>query len=438
MTDRMRRKPSLADQYRRLWRPGAPPDLRQFLAGHPAVGPDELLDLIETDRAERWRRGDRVKAERYLKHFPILKQDLEATLVVIYGEYYLSKDLGETPSLMDFIARFPEHARRLRDQIMWHEAIELGNVFGTAVAPVIPGLAVGELLGQGGMSTVYRATDEHSGGDVAVKVLDAGQLQNLLRVARFRREISSLMRLTHPNIVTGFQTGDIRGLPYLVMEYCAGGPLSEYLKGRVIPPGTAANILRDLASAVEYAHGKGVIHRDMKPANVLLSLTRGAATNPTPASNGSATKRSEQPALVEGDFPFIPKVSDFGLAKCLIGTESGITATRETLGTPCYMAPELTTGARDADARTDVYGLGAILYELLTGRPPFIASAPLEVVRMVREDLPIPPRDVNPDIPDDLLGICVKCLQKDPADRFQSAAEVGEALPGTREMRAFV
>src|SRR5688572_3858370 len=202
MADRSRRRATPADQYRRLWGTGQPPTLGPFLAGLPPIGLDELVDVIEIDRAERWRRGDRVKAERYLKDFPLLRDDTEAALVVIYGEYYMRKERGETPSLMEYIARFPQHARRLRDQVMWHEAIELGTGPGQAAAPPeVPGLAVGELLGRGGMCSVYRAVDPNSGDVVAVKLLDPDHLSHPLRVGRFRREVGSLMRLKHAHIV---------------------------------------------------------------------------------------------------------------------------------------------------------------------------------------------------------------------------------------------
>jgi hypothetical protein len=422
MSELHRHRLTPADQYRRLWRGSRPPDLKAFVAEHATISLDDLQDLVEIDRTERWRRGDRVKAERYLKDFPPLRHDKEATFVIIYGEYFMRKDLGETPSLMDFIARFPTHAHRLRDQVNLHEALEQGHTpLGGPGPPDIPGLVVGELLGRGGMSTVYHATDIETGKLVAVKVLDSNQLQNILRVARFRREVNALMRLKHPHIVSAYRTDDARGLPYLVMEFCAAGPLSSFLRRNRLTPPVAADVVWNLARAVEYAHSEGVIHRDIKPANVLLSLARSDQAVPTSGSG-------EQPALVAGAFPFIPKLSDFGLAKCLVGTEVGLTATRESLGTPCYMAPELATGARDADARTDVYGLGALLYELLTARPPFVATSPMEVLRMVREEPPVPPTSLSPAVPDALQTVCLRCLEKDPAARYATAGEVATAL----------
>jgi serine/threonine-protein kinase len=161
---------------------------------------------------------------------------------------------------------------------------------------------------------------------------------------------------------------------------------------------------------------KGVIHRDLKPGNASSAVH----------DDGSQTERIS--LLSPDSISLVPKVSDFGLAKCETGPGSSITQSRETLGTPCYMAPELTTGARDADVRTDVYGLGAILYELLTGQPPFVANTPLEVVHMVREQTPISPAELNAEVPANLANVCLKCLEKEPEQRYATAAEILAAM----------
>jgi hypothetical protein len=387
-----RRRLTVADEFRKAWAAGTP-DLHAFLAGLPPLPTDDLIEVIEVDQAEQWRRGKRVPAEQYLKAFPELQSDVEAALVVIYGEFFLRKDRGESPALLEYIARFPQHARRLRDQVMWHDAIELGPP-SSAGPPAVPGLAVGELIGRGGMCSVFRATEIATGEEVAVKVLDPAHRQHPVRVARFGREVGSLTRLSHPHIVKAIRTGEVGGLPFLVMEYCPSGTLT----GCLLSPANAAAVVAALAGAVEYAHGQGVVHRDLKPSNVLLTKDR------------------------------LAKIADFGLAKCAAELGGSLTATRDVLGTPCYMAPELATGARDADARTDVYGLGAILYELLAGRPPFVGVEPLEVVRMVREEPPTPPSAVNSEVPTALEAVCLRCLEKEPGQRYQTAREVAEAL----------
>ena len=396
-----RRRLTAADEYRRAWASDLEPDLTTFLAAFPDLPTDDLVEVIEVDRSERWRRGHRVSAERYLKTFPQLKDDGEAALVVIYGEFYLRKELDEAPSLLEYVARFPQHAHRLRDQVMWHEAIDLGPPSSIGI-PIIPGLEVGELLGRGGMCSVYRAVETATGEEVAVKVLDPAHRLQPVRVARFAREVGSLTRLSHPHLVKALRAGEAGGGAFLVMEYCPGGTLNANLAGRPLPPGGAAAVLMALAGAVEYAHREGVIHRDLKPSNILLTR---------PATG-----------------PGTPKIADFGLAKCAEQLGGSLTATRDVLGTPCYMAPDLATGARDADARTDVYGLGAILYECLTGQPPFAGPEPLEVVRMVQEEPPLRPSKLNPAVPAALEAICLKCLEKDPARRYQTAIAVAEAI----------
>ncbi len=405
-----RRRLSPADRYRRAWAADVEPDLTAFLAEFADITPDDLLEVIDVDRSERWARGHRVSAERYLKTFPALKADPEAALVVIYGEFYLRKELDEAPSLLEYVARFPEHARRLRDQVMWNEAIDLGPPSSIG-PPRIPGLEVGELLGRGGMCSVYRAVDGTTGGEVAVKVLDPAQRLQPVRVARFAREVGSLTRLHHPDIVRALRAGEAGGGAFLVMEYCPGGTLNAHLAGRPMTPPVASAVIAALAGAVEYAHREGVIHRDLKPSNILLGYG--------PAGPSSLRVGREQ---------LRPKVADFGLAKCAEQLGGALTATRDVLGTPCYMAPDLATGARDADARTDVYGLGAILYECLTGQPPFVGPEPLEVVRMVQEDPPVRPSAMNPAIPAGLEAICLRCLEKDPDRRIQTAAGVGDAI----------
>lgn len=407
------RRLSPADQYRRAWATGPAPDLAQFLAVLSGLPADDLLDVVEVDRTERWRRGQRVSAERYLADFPALQADPEAALVVIYGEFFLRKELGEQPALLEYVGRFPRFARRLHDQIQWHEAIEMSPV-PTADPPAVPGLRMGEQLGRGGMCSVYRAVDEATGLSVAVKMLDPVHRHHPVRLARFGREIGSLTRLSHPHIVRAIRTGEAGGLPYLVMEYCSGGTLA----GRRRSVTDAVRIAAALANAVAYAHAHGVIHRDLKPGNVLLQSDERRVMGDECLNSSPITS----------DASLRPKIADFGLAKVAAEIGGSLTATRDTLGTPCYMAPELATGARDADARTDVYGLGAILYELLTGRPPFVGAEPLDVIRRVREELPDRPVVINREVPAWLEAVCLKCLEKEPERRYPTATAVERAL----------
>ncbi|WP_020470712.1 serine/threonine-protein kinase [Zavarzinella formosa] len=404
MSERSRRRRELLEEFSDLWLKPETPDVELFVARRKIIETDILLDVLEIDRSERWHRGERVRAETYLKAFPPILNHTESALVIIYGEYYLRQEIGENPSLTEYISRFPRFARRIRDQVMWHEAIDLGAPEETAHRgmPKIPGLTLHELLGQGGMSSVYRATDEDHGTTVAVKIIDAEYREDIQRLARFRRECEMLLKLNHPNIVQGFRMGEVRARPFLVMECCAGGTLGRKLNRQPLPAEETRDIINQLADALEEAHRHGIIHRDLKPSNVLLGG----------ADAGRASSGFDR-----------VKLADFGLAKLQGDIIGAITATQEALGTPSYMAPELAETAREADERTDVYGLGAVLYELLTGRPPFLGEHPLEVLRLVREEAVTPPGQLNPAVSPQAEAACLKCLAKKPSDRFSTVRE---------------
>src|SRR5262249_52925715 len=205
-------------------------------------------------------------------------------------------------------------------------------------------------------------------------------------------------RLHHPGIVQVYEVGEQAGCPYLALEFVSGGSLAQQLGGAPVPPRRAAQLLLDLARAVQHAHEQGIVHRDLKPANVLM----------TPAG--------------------VVKVTDFGLAK-LLDVEQGQTQTGAVLGSPSYMAPEQAEGkVRAIGPATDVYALGAILYELLTGRPPFLGASALETLEQVRTHDPAPPQALQPKVPEDLATICLKCLEKIPAQRYLSAAALAHDL----------
>ncbi|HEX3148976.1 MAG TPA: WD40 repeat domain-containing serine/threonine-protein kinase [Gemmataceae bacterium] len=269
-------------------------------------------------------------------------------------------------------------------------------------------------LGRGGMSTVYLARDERDGGEVALKVIPGGPEADPTDLARFREEADAVSRLNHPNIVRLYEVGEDTGVAYLAMEYVAGGNLFKHIShdGR-LPIREAAELLEPLARAAHYAHTQGIIHRDLKPSNILL-----AAGDPHSAISRSRDRAS----------PLTPKIADFGLAKQLNKslrlTQSGVA-----LGTPHYMAPEQARGEGDrVGPSADVYALGAILYECLTGHPPFGASSPLETMEQVVHKKPIPPSQLRDGIPPDLEAICLRCLEKSPSKRFPAAGAMADAL----------
>jgi WD40 repeat protein/tRNA A-37 threonylcarbamoyl transferase component Bud32 len=266
------------------------------------------------------------------------------------------------------------------------------------MAPVIPGYEIAGELGRGGMGVVYKARQTRLNRPVALKMILAGAHAGAEATARFLAEAEAVAQLQHPNIVQIFHIDEHAGHPYFEMEFVGGGSLAERLDGTPRPPREASRLTEILARAMAEAHRRGIVHRDLKPGNILLT-PEGA-----------------------------PKVADFGLAK-LLDAESGLTQTDSILGSPSYMAPEQAGGkAKEVGPAADVYALGAILYELLTGRPPFRGATMLETLEQVKTTDPVPPSRLAPGMPRDAETIALKCLQKDPSRRYESAGALAEDL----------
>lgn len=266
----------------------------------------------------------------------------------------------------------------------------------TAVAKIsVPGYDILDELGRGGMGVVYKARQANLKRLVALKMILTGG-HDEISVARFRKESEAIARLGHPNIVHVYEVGEHAGLPYFSMEYVEGGNLARQLGGNPQAAGNAAALVETLARAMHHAHAQGIVHRDLKPSNILL------------ASDGT------------------PKITDFGVAKKL--DEDSATGTGSVIGTPSYMAPEQAESRKDVGPPADVYALGAILYEMLTGRPPFKADTPFNTVLQVMAESPVPPSHLRPKLPRDLEIICLKCLEKTPRKRYASAYDLAEEL----------
>lgn len=365
---------------------------------------------------------------------------------VIAG-YLLAISLGEAPDRKKLLEQYPDLAEELQEFFDDHDwmvqftvapgpADESHPSLGTTI---IPGRAsrlgrpdsggsdgdkspgsfgdydLLEEIGHGGMGVIYKARQRSLNRLVALKMIRFSHLASPEEVERFRCEAELAAGLDHPGIVPIHEVGEVDGQHYYSMALVDGLSLEGLLKqDQVFAPQTAAELVRRSAVAIDFAHAHGVVHRDLKPANILLSASPTAAGIPL-TMNGVAQ-------FCE------PKVTDFGLAK-RAESDSGLTGTGQILGTPSYMSPEQARGdVRDVGPLADVYSLGAVLYCLLTGRPPFRAANVLETLKQVLDDEPVPPRQLNSAIPRDLETICLKCLRKSPADRYCGAAALAADL----------
>ena len=372
------------NRFEAAWKAGAPPRIEDCLDG--SVEPERALltrELIFLDLHYRRSQGETCRSEDYLARFPLL--DREWLAAALAGEY---------PTQTVEPARTPESADGLSTATLQSPSPD---------GPPPVGLRsfgdyeVLEEIARGGMGVVYKARQLGFNRIVALKMILSGSHAGAEERQRFRIEAEAVARLQHPNIVQVYEVGEHEGKPFFSMEFCPGGGLDRKLSGTPLPPAEAARLVETLARTVQAAHDKGVVHRDLKPANVLL------------AADGA------------------PKVTDFGLAKRM--DAAGRTQSGAVLGTPSYMAPEQAGGkSKDIGPATDVYALGAILYECLTGRPPFKGPTALDTLTQVLLADAVPPRQMQPKTPRDLERICLKCLEKQPARRYATAAELADDL----------
>jgi len=436
----------LIDRFEDAWQAGSPPVIDDYLPSDDSQRGAVLVELVHADLERRLQAGDAARVETYLGRYPELARDRDVVLQLIGTEYELRRETDPYLSPAEFEHRFPD----LGTELNLHrkaplpgpgdrtphptEALQRGVVstrrarpsLQDAALPTVPGYEIAEEIGRGGMGVVYKARHQALGRWVALKMVLAGAHAGRTERERFRAEAEAAAALQHPNIVQVHEVGDHDGCPYLALEYVAGCSLAQRLAGQPVSPRHAAEMVETLARAMHFAHQRGVIHRDLKPANILLSAECSVLSA---EKNESDHKLSTQhSALSTPQALSTPKITDFGLARRL-SSDDALTCSGAILGTPSYIAPEQVEGrARSAGPEADVYALGAILYEMLTGRPPFQGATSLETLEQVRVQEPVSPRRLQPKVPGDLEVICLKCLAKEPRRRYASAADLGDDL----------
>lgn len=380
------------NRFEAAWKAGEEPRIEDYLPGK--AGPERVKLLRALLMVELVYRRD-PDLEEYRCRFPDLAADVGEMFYQVQA-WTRAPDpaLGNQNSLPAGQLTTTDSADR--------PAAADGNFSLGPSLPTIPGYEILDELGRGGMGVVFRARQLALKRLVALKMILAGSQAGPALVARFRREQEAVARLQHPHIVQIYEIGEHAGQPFCALEYVDGGSLDRKLAGRPLPFQEGARLAEILARAVQHAHEQGIIHRDLKPGNVLLT------------ASGQ------------------PKIADFGLAKQL-DNDSGQTQTGQVMGTPCYMAPEQAGGqVRATGVTTDVWALGALLYEMLTGQPPFKGPNTLATLEQVLTCDPTPLRKLRAEVPRDLETICLKCLQKDPDRRYPSSLALAQDLESFR------
>ena len=325
----------------------------------------------------------------------------------ILADFLEKQEAGEPLSPADLIAAHPEFAEEIREFFADQDQLRAASPLATAIISRRPVLGTIRYFGdyelleeiaRGGMGVVYKARQKSLNRIVAIKMILTGQLASESDIKRFQTEAESVANLKHPNIVAIHEVGRQAGHSYFSMDYVAGQNLSEIVREHSLPAKIAARYVAQIAEAIEYAHRQGILHRDLKPSNILIDANNAV------------------------------HITDFGLAMRVEG-DSELTRTGQILGTPSYMPPEQAQAKRGLiGPASDIYGMGALLYELLTGRPPFRGESTVETLRQVTDTEPLSPRLLNPAVPKDLETICLKCLEKEPHKRYATARFLAEDL----------
>jgi hypothetical protein len=366
----------------------------------------QLVDALRADQAQRWRAGQQLPAESYLKAFPLLSASTEDALVLIWGEALLRLELGQDPQPAEYLLRFPQHADALLTQFELQAQLDLtgdSSTFtaGDPSAPVattglaVPGYTILGELGRGGTAVVYRARHVQTNRLVALRMILAGA--SATDWQRFRTGAEAAAQLEHPHIVPIYEVGEQYSRPYVATKLVEGTNLGRHLFRLSQEPRVAAKLLATVARALHHAHQRGILHGGLKPAHILV------------------------------DARMEPHLTGFGLAQ-RVDRGSSPTGTGVSVGTAAYMAPEQAEGKTPLRTAVDVYSLGAILFALLTGMPPYRAGTASATIKQVLDREPVPPRTLCPRVDGDLELICLKCMARRPDERYHSAEALAAEL----------
>jgi WD40 repeat protein/serine/threonine protein kinase len=416
------------------------------------AGTTSTLREACADLIRRLRTDDEARAELYFESFPALATEAESAIELIYTEFATREELGRQPDTADYLRRFPQWSTALERQFDIHRLLNADEPVSSANHSALDDLAktnkpasgiagvveksaerfgayeIVRTLGRGGMGTVYLATHVELGRLAAVKILHGtGNSSSAALAERFRTEVRSAAALGHPQIVQLYELGETPdGRLFAAFEYVEGGSLAAALGGRPRAAREAAELVRLLASALDRAHRAGIVHCDITPANILLTRDGlpkiadfGLARLPKSAAaleEKTAAQTATKPLGETSDEAFADDADYAALSSVALA------------GTPGYLAPERIENPGEATPAADIYGLGAIFYELLTGRPPHIGATPLETLRQARDYDPPSPRELVPNLPRDCATICLKCLERDPQRRYRDAAALAEDL----------
>jgi serine/threonine-protein kinase len=454
-----------------LWRQGQRPDVRQFLQEAGALTPLQIIGALSVDQWHRWQQGERVPAENYLQMHSGLAGAQEEAFDLVYGEFLLREELGEQPTIDDFVKRFPQYAVQLQRQAKVHEAIESGNapeptivhpmpsVLPGSIAeqlaknvsddwPAIPGYTILAKLGQGGMGQVFKALQTRLNRVVALKVIKQEcLLQEPKAAMRFQREAQAAAQLSHPNIIIVYDFNQVDHTYYIAMEFVDGIDLDQMVRdGGPLPIEKACDYIRQAALGLQHAHEEAeMVHRDIKPSNLLIALPKkeigmsgyhplpNARLKASPAPNPGDAKRSGSP-VEEG----VLKILDMGMALLLHSADPDSahqTMQGTLMGTPDYISPEQAMDSHQVDIRADLYSLGCTFYFLLAGRPPFAEYPLLKKLMMHQAGEPRPLRVLAPDVPLEIEAIVNRLMSKRPEDRYQTPGELAEVLEKINHQR---